>query len=91
MNLNATGGFESHNVIHSVGAGAQARESSHRRAIQALRLQSTTTRGGFLSRLLSRLRSDERQYPVCRLDDGKLGRLALQQVDGAWVEVCVPA
>ena len=91
MNLNPMGGYESHNVVHSAGSRARAREVDHRRAIQGLRLETSRQGGGLLSRLFASLRPHTKRQPACLLADGRAGRLTLQPVDGAWVEVCVPA
>lgn len=91
MNLNPMGGYDSHSVVHSAGSQARARETAHRRTIQGLRLEPTRAAGGFMSRLLASLRPDATPRPACFLADGRMGRLALQRVDGAWVEVCIPA
>jgi hypothetical protein len=106
LNLNPTGGYDSHTVVHSVGSRQRERELAHRRATDEARLESrgSLPDPGFVARFLARWRqrasiaieptlsSADRAVTdtVCLLTDGTLGRIVLRRIDGRWVEDCVP-
>jgi hypothetical protein len=106
LNLNPTGGFESHKVVHSVGARARDRDLAHRQAAKQSRLESRQAAAdpGFVSRFTARWRqrakiaiepavqSAQRTVTdvICHLQDGSPGRIVVQEIDGQLVEDCVP-
>lgn len=93
--------YEIHKDVEGQRFRHREREHSHLRALKGVERPS-----GILSRIvggLERLRSADwrgRHYVayeahlltdrICRLADGSVGRIAIQEAEGEVIEVCVP-